>query len=271
MTRSGELGADVWLTTIQPSSARVSQVVAKLRSAAAERIVPLISWIQSVREYLLEVTWGLEEGPPPHLDAITDCPRLDDLMRRYYEEVEEGQDLCATLEDRCYDDDDDIMEDVNNINPNIDSKDNDNLTDITVNHNNNNNDKNNKSNNNNDDNNDCGDNNKNNNDYLEDGDDAFIQALKSNDNNNNNISNDNNNNNNNNGDDCDLREDDDDTRIQVIQVIATNNGADFAGYEDNNYNIDSGGSGRWVQRTPPTILAIFGGGRPFGERIILRI
>ncbi|GBG65249.1 hypothetical protein CBR_g50291 [Chara braunii] len=213
MARPGELGADAWLTTVQASSARVSQVVAKLRSAAAERIVPSISWIQSVRECLLEVTWGLEEGSPPPLDAVTDCPRLDDLMRRYYEELEEGLDLCATREDRCYDDDDDIIEDVNNINPNIDSKDNNNLTHIAINHNNNNN--------------------------------------------------------NNNGDDCNLREDDDDTRIQVIQVVATNNDADFAGYEDNNYNIDSDGSGRWVQRAPPTILAIFGGGRPFGEGIIL--
>ncbi|GBG73772.1 hypothetical protein CBR_g17111 [Chara braunii] len=194
MACSGELGADAWLTTVQVSRARVSQVVAKLRSAAAETIVPSFSWILSERQCLLETTWGLEEGPPPHPRAFIDWPRLDDLMQQYYEELKVGQDLCATLEDRCYDDDNNIMEDANNINPivedaiNIDSKNNDSLTVV-----------------------------------------ALIDAVNSNDNNNNDIGNNDNNNdnsnndnNNTNGEDGDLREDDHDVRIQVIQVANNN-------------------------------------------------
>ncbi|GBG76238.1 hypothetical protein CBR_g21986 [Chara braunii] len=195
---------------------------------------------------------GLEEGPPPHLDAITGSPRQNDLMRYYYDELEEGQGLCATLEDRYYDDDDDTTEDANSINPNIDCKDNDNLTCFAVDLNNNNyNDKSN--------NNDCGDNNNGSNDNNN------ISNNISNGDKNNNI----NNNNNNNGDDCDLRDDGDDLRIQVIQVVATYNNDHFAGCDVNIYSSDSDGSGRWVQRAPSTIFVIFSGGWPFGEGITL--
>ncbi|GBG66144.1 hypothetical protein CBR_g57026 [Chara braunii] len=258
MACSRELGAHAWLATVQASSACVSQVVAKLRSVAAERIVPSISWIHRMR-HLLEVTWGLEEGPPPHLDAIIGSPRLDDLMRHYYDKLEKGQGLCATLEDLCYDDDDDTTEDANSINLNIDCKDNGNLTYMAVNLNNNNN--NDKSNNNNDDNNDCGDNNNDSNDNNK----ISNNISNDDDNNNNNNNNDNNNNNNNNDDDCDLRDDGDDICIQVIQVIATDNNDHFVGCEVNIYNSDSDGSGRWVQRAPTTIFVIFSGGWFFGR------
>ncbi|GBG61407.1 hypothetical protein CBR_g20438 [Chara braunii] len=225
MACPGELGADAWLTTVHASTACVRQVVAKLRSAVVERMVPSISWIQNVRECLMEVTWGLEEGPPLYLDATTRCPRLEDLMRRYYEELEEGQALCSMLEDRGYDNDD--------------------LAHIAANHNiNDNNDSNNESNNNNDDNKDSGECNSVI-DSLEDGDDVLIEVFSSNgdnnenssndDNNNNNNIDDNNNNNNNSinnsADNCDFREVNDVISIQIIQIVA--------------------GNGRGVQRAPP--------------------
>ncbi|GBG92444.1 hypothetical protein CBR_g55481 [Chara braunii] len=97
----GELEADAWLTTVQVDRVRVSQVVAKLRSAVAVTSVPSLSWILSERQRLLEITWGLEEGPPPHLCSFVDWPRLDDFMQQFYEVLEEEQDLCAALEDRC--------------------------------------------------------------------------------------------------------------------------------------------------------------------------
>ncbi|GBG72107.1 hypothetical protein CBR_g11040 [Chara braunii] len=60
---------------------------------------------------MMEITWGVEGGPPPCLKACIDGPRSRDLMRCFYEELEEGQVLCAALEDRWYDDADNIVED----------------------------------------------------------------------------------------------------------------------------------------------------------------
>ncbi|GBG64563.1 hypothetical protein CBR_g45257 [Chara braunii] len=256
-----EIGADVWLATVQASGACVRQVVAKLRSAALEKTVPPISWIQSMRECLMEVTWGLEEGLAPHLDATTSCLRLVDLMRRYYDELEEGQVLCDVMEERCHDNDD--------------------LTHIAaVHNNNNNNDNSNEKNNNDDDNNDSGDCNSDI-DSLEDGDDVRIEAFTSGGNNDENItddddnennSNDDNNNNNNNTNDEDdenISDDDNNNNNNDDDTTTTNNNnrstddfheAEFVDDEDDNHI-----SRIRVQRAPPASLLISGGGSLLGR------
>ncbi|GBG93400.1 hypothetical protein CBR_g68444 [Chara braunii] len=66
---------------------------------------------------LMEITWGLEEGSSPHLEVSIDLPRLRGLMQCYYMELEEGQALCAELEDLCCEDDDDIEDGVQGIDP----------------------------------------------------------------------------------------------------------------------------------------------------------
>ncbi|GBG63831.1 hypothetical protein CBR_g39616 [Chara braunii] len=207
-----------------------------------------------MRRCLLEVTWGLEERPAPHLDAITGSPRLDDLMRHYYDELEEGQleGLCAMLEDRY------MMTmttprktptastptstaktmTISPVSPSISTTTTTTTMTKATSNDNDSNDNNNVSNN-------------------------IGNADK-----NNNINN-NNTNNNNNGDDCDLRDDGDDLRIQVVQVVATDNNDHFAGCDVNIYNRDSDGSGRWVQRAPSTTFVTFSGGWPFGEGITL--
>ncbi|GBG67321.1 hypothetical protein CBR_g460 [Chara braunii] len=129
MASLGELEANEWLTIVQVGKKRVCYEVAKLKAVTAETTVPSIPWTRSVQEQLLETAWGLEEVPPPHLRALIDGPRLGSLMRNFYEDLEEGQDLCAEQEDRCYEDDinsvaDDVVD--------IDSMDNGDLTCTTV-------------------------------------------------------------------------------------------------------------------------------------------
>ncbi|GBG60718.1 hypothetical protein CBR_g12456 [Chara braunii] len=115
MATSGDLWTEAveWFTAAQETSVRFSLAVAMLRSAAAVEVVPSISWLRSVMQGLLEISWGLEEGPAPHLHAILDRPRLDRLMRSHFEELEEGQALYAVLEARYYDNEDDITDDAN--------------------------------------------------------------------------------------------------------------------------------------------------------------
>ncbi|GBG84264.1 hypothetical protein CBR_g38235 [Chara braunii] len=163
-----ELEAKEWLTIIQVSTDWVRHVVAKLRAEVSETTVPSISWIRSEQQRLLEITWGLEEGPAPRLCAPIVGPRLENLMRKYHDVLDEGQDLCAQLEDRWYDDDTDlVIADASDIascdngelictavhcNNSDASRDNANLTCIAVcNNNNNNNNNTDKSNDNNDD------------------------------------------------------------------------------------------------------------------------
>ncbi|GBG70286.1 hypothetical protein CBR_g6413 [Chara braunii] len=150
-----ELEAKEWLTIIQVSTDRVHHVVAKLRAVVSETTVPSISWIRSEQQRLLEITWGLEEGLPPRLRMPIVGSRLESLMRKYYDVLDEGQDLCAQLGDRWYDDDTDLaIADASDIascdngelicttvhcNNSYASRDNANLTCIPVCYNNNNN------------------------------------------------------------------------------------------------------------------------------------
>ncbi|GBG69536.1 hypothetical protein CBR_g4371 [Chara braunii] len=103
-------GDTEWLCSAQATSARLSQILTKLRTVVIEREKPSILWIRSAQQSLMEIGWGLEEGPPPHLE-FADWPRSNAFMRRCYKDLEEGQGLCGDLEDRLYDDDDDDIAD----------------------------------------------------------------------------------------------------------------------------------------------------------------
>ncbi|GBG77386.1 hypothetical protein CBR_g23717 [Chara braunii] len=228
MATSGDLRTEAveWFTAAQETSVRFSLAVA----------MPSISWLRSVMQGLLEISWGLEEGPPPHLHAILDRPRRDRLMRSHFEELEEGQALYAVLEARYYDNEDDIRDDadsdasatgghaINNLNE---------ASTYIV------DDQNHNTNNHNDDDNNKSADNDGGKDCFEGDDAALLEAV---DDNNINISLDDNNNNNKNttGDVSDLYEDDINVLIKNIKDGTINNNNDDDSNNNNN-NCNSAG------------------------------
>ncbi|GBG70630.1 hypothetical protein CBR_g7932 [Chara braunii] len=99
MALAGDLqhAAAHWISTLHDGRHRLLQMVAALSSPAPELMevvggaTSLIRWVESTMELMLEVVWGLEQGPDPMLDLLLDHRQMDDLISQCYELLDEGQ------------------------------------------------------------------------------------------------------------------------------------------------------------------------------------
>ncbi|GBG84504.1 hypothetical protein CBR_g38786 [Chara braunii] len=173
MEVGGELQrrTDDWLVTLEQGCRRLQVMVGELSSWSNEELedeggaISLAVWLKNMADDMLDIIWGLEEGPDPQLEACIDWKRAEAMMSTCYALFAEGRNLHYKLEDRLKGEDDldgeDWQEDgaqedevnssvsINNNNNNINNNDN-----INNNNDNNNNNINNNgySDNNNDDN-----------------------------------------------------------------------------------------------------------------------